>query len=300
MKKIFTKETKIGILAILALFILFFGINYLKGMNIFKPANYYYASYTDINGLALSAPVTVNGYKVGVVRAIDYEYDNPGHIRVELSLNRQLRVPSGSRAVIETDMLGTASIVLYMAPANGQHHVVGDHLIGETHKGLMQDLATGILPNVSSIMTKVDSLITALNVIASNPALNASVTRLDAITASLERTLASVNSAVNRLPATMNSVQATAGNLSAISANLDSLSLQLRALPIESTMRNVEGTSKNLLTLTSRLNDPNSSLGLLMNDRAFYDNVNSSVAHLDSLFVDIKRNPKRYISIKLL
>lgn len=299
MKKIFTRETKIGLLAIIALLVLFFGINYLKGMNIFKPANYYYVSYTDVNGLALSAPVTVNGYKVGIVRSIDYEYDNPGHIRVELSLNRQLRVPTGSKAIIETDMLGTASIVLHMAPGDGRHDV-GDHLVGETHKGIMQDLSTGIMPNVTSIMTKVDSLVSALNVIASNPALNASVSRLDDITASLERTLASVNSAVNRLPATMNSVQATAGNLNAISANLDTLSTQLRALPIESTMRNVEGTSQNLLTLTGKLNDPNSSLGLMMNDRKLYDNINSSVSDLDSLFVDIKRNPKRYISIKLL
>ena len=76
------KEIIIGFCAVVALLVLFFGIDYLKGVNIFKPTNYYYATYTNVAGLQVSAPVTVNGYKVGLVRNIAYEYDNPGHVKV--------------------------------------------------------------------------------------------------------------------------------------------------------------------------------------------------------------------------
>ncbi len=90
MNKLFSREIIIGASVLIALLALVFGINYLKGVNIFKAANYYYASYTNVAGLAQSAPVTLNGYKVGLVRDIAYEYDNPGHVKVEISLDRQI------------------------------------------------------------------------------------------------------------------------------------------------------------------------------------------------------------------
>jgi len=114
MNKLFSREVKIGASVLVALLALVLGINYLKGVNIFKAANYYYASYTNVAGLAQSAPVTLNGYKVGLVRDVAYEYDNPGHVRVELSLDRQLRLPEGTAAAIVTDMLGTSTIELRM------------------------------------------------------------------------------------------------------------------------------------------------------------------------------------------
>lgn len=114
MKKLFSREIIIGTSVLIALLVLVFGINYLKGVNIFKDSNYYYASYTNVTGLAQSAPITLNGYKVGLVKEIAYEYDNPGHVKVELSLDKKLRLPEGTEAVIVTDMLGTSTIELRM------------------------------------------------------------------------------------------------------------------------------------------------------------------------------------------
>ena len=102
------KQFAIGLSVILALLVVIFGINYLKGINMFKAANYYTVSYTNVSGLTQSAPVMLNGYKVGIVRSINYEYDNPGHVLVELSLDKELRLPEGTKAVIAVDMLGTA------------------------------------------------------------------------------------------------------------------------------------------------------------------------------------------------
>ena len=91
-----TKEVKIGLIGIAALAMLIFGINYLKGINMFQSANYYYVEYTNINGLAGSSPVFANGYKVGTVRNINYNYAKPGHVTVEVEVDKEMRIPKGS------------------------------------------------------------------------------------------------------------------------------------------------------------------------------------------------------------
>lgn len=293
------KEITIGICVIIALCVLFFGIDFLKGINVFKPANYYTASYTNVNGLAVSAPVTINGYKIGLVRSIDYEYDNPGHVAVEFSLDKELKLPKGSKAVIVCDMLGTATVQLQLSD-NAEFYNVGDKIESETASGLMDGLSTDIMPGVANIFPKVDSLLTSINKLASDPAIAASVKRLDAITANLEATMTALNKSVKALPSVMGNVEATTQNVSTITGNLAYVSEELKTVPFDSCMVSIQQTANNLRQLTEELNNPNSSLGLLMNDPALYNNLNNTVKSLDSLFIDIKKNPKRYINIKLL
>ena len=293
------KEITIGICVIIALCVLFFGIDFLKGINVFKPANYYTASYTNVNGLAVSAPVTINGYKIGLVRSIDYEYDNPGHVAVEFSLDKEFKLPKGSKAVIVCDMLGTATVQLQLSD-NAEFYNVGDKIESETASGLMDGLSTDIMPGVANIFPKVDSLLTSLNKLASDPAIAASVKRLDAITANLEATMTALNKSVKALPSVMGNVEATTQNVSTITGNLAYVSEELKTVPLDSCMVSIQQTANNLRQLTEELNNPNSSLGLLMNDPALYNNLNNTVKSLDSLFIDIKKNPKRYINIKLL
>ena len=293
------KEITIGICVIIALCVLFFGIDFLKGINVFKPANYYTASYTNVNGLAVSAPVTINGYKIGLVRSIDYEYDNPGHVAVEFSLDKELKLPKGSKAVIVCDMLGTATVQLQLSD-NAEFYNIGDKIESETASGLMDGLSTDIMPGVANIFPKVDSLLTSINKLASDPAIAASVKRLDAITANLEATMTALNKSVKALPSVMGNVEATTQNVSTITGNLAYVSEELKTVPLDSCMVSIQQTANNLRQLTEELNNPNSSLGLLMNDPALYNNLNNTVKSLDSLFIDIKKNPKRYINIKLL
>ncbi len=294
MNKIFKKEVVIGLCAILTLALLFFGIDYLKGVNVFKAANYYYATYTNVNGLAVSAPVTVNGFKVGQVREINYEYDNPGHVKVELSLDRQLKVPKGTKALLVTDMLGTATIKLEMS-ASGDYHTVGDNLIAETPGGLMESVSEDILPSVAAIAPKVDSLISSLNLLVSDPALLSSIKRLDAITANLETSTRALNASIASLPPVMNNVRTLSDNAASISCRLDTFAATLNGAPIDSTIRNLYATTESLRQLTDELNSPNSSLGKLIKDPALYDGVTLIMSDLDSILVDLKRQPKRYI-----
>ena len=299
MSRIFRKETVIGACTVIAICVLFFGIEYLKGINIFKPANYYYVSYTDVNGLAVSSPVTVNGFKVGLVHEISYEYDNPGHVLVELNLDKKLRIPKGTVAMIQTDLLGTASIVLQMGSENEIYNV-GDKLIGKTDAGMMGAIGESLLPSVENILPKVDTLLLSVTRITSDSSLLAAIQRLDAISRSIDRTMRNIDASVAKLPATMDNVNGITSNINQISGNLSNVSDELNDLPIHPMMDYANATMANLRQISSQLNNPESTLGLLLHDRALYDNLNSAMADLDSLFVDIKRSPKRYISIKLL
>lgn len=299
MNKIFRKEVIIGLIVLGAMAVLFIGINFLKGVNVFKAANYYYVSFTDVQGLAQSAPVTVNGFKVGQVRDISYEYDNPGHVLVELSLDRNLRVPTGSKAVLTSDILGTASIALDMAHSDN-YHKVGDKLTGVVPKGMMDNVSNELLPSLSGLFPKIDTLLSSINAIVGSPELAQSVKRLDAITINLEATTRQLNAVMATLPPITGDIKAITGNFNTASEDISAVTASLKEVPIDSITDNLQKLTANLHVLSEQLNDPNSTLGMLTHDPALYRNLNSTVASLDSLFVDIKRNPKRYISIKLL
>ncbi len=299
MKKLFSSEVIIGFLVILAMAILFIGIDFLKGVNVFKKANYYYVEYTNVEGLAVSAPVTVNGYKVGQVAEIEYEYDNPGHIKVELSLDQNMRVPMDTKAVLSSDILGTAGIALQLGTSTTDHKS-GDLLDGEVASGLMDAVSTQIMPGVAAIFPKIDSLLTNVNALVSNQAVLASVQRLDAITANLEATTRQLNAMVGSLPPIVNNVKGITGNVNTASGDMAVLTGKLKEMPVDSLAANLQAITANLQMLTEQLNDPNSTIGLLTRDPQLYNNLNATVSSLDSLFIDIKKNPKRYINIKLL
>lgn len=284
----------IGISVIAAAVVLICGIDYLKGINVFHTSNYYYATYTNVTGLAVSAPVNANGFKVGQVREIRYEYDNPGHVTCELALDRHLKVPKGTKAILGSDILGTATIELKM-PDSKDYAEVGSYLEASTNTGMVDAISEQLLPSVGSIMPKIDSLLSAVTILASDPALLASIKRLDAITANLESVTKTVDAAAKPLPAVVSDAQVITGRLQSMAGHLDSLTATLNAMPLDRTMDNVKEITENLSRLTAELQNSDSSLGLLLHDPALYNNLNATVNSLDSLFVDIKAHPKRYV-----
>jgi len=294
MKKFFSKEVKIAIAVIISLAVLFWGIEYLKGVNLFKPANFYYVEFKNVNGLTDSAPVTINGYQIGLVREINYDY-NTGALVVLLGLEKDLRIPTGSKAVLATDLLGTAQIQLELAQSD-TYYEVGGKIPGENAIGMMDKVGGELLPSVADLLPKVDSILTGLNAIVSNPALQQSVGRIDAITADLE---ASSRELSQMLPTIMSNVEGVTANLDSISGNLTGLSAKLSDMPIDTTVANINATVAQLNDMTAKLNSTESSLGLLLNDRGLYDHLDGAVTSLDSLFIDIKKNPKRYVTIKV-
>lgn len=300
MNKIFRKEVLVGVLVIVACLILFFGINFLKGINLFKAANYFYATYNNVQGLAISAPVTLNGYKVGVVREINYDYEKPGNITVEISVDKNLRLPQGSKATVSLDILGTASVVLRLGnPADG-FYAVGDTIESSVDAGMLASVSENLMPSVNAIFPKIDTLLTSLNAIAADPALTRSISRLDGITTELEASLVSLHKVMGTLQPIASDIKSITTNVDTITGDLTAVSARLREAPVDSLLDDLQATVANLEALTAKLNNPDGTVGKLTADPALYDNLNATVASLDSLFVDIKKNPKRYINIKLL
>ena len=297
MKKLFSKEASIAITVIISLCILYFGIEYLKGINLFKPANFYYAKFEKVDGLAVSAQVTINGFQVGQVREINYDYEK-NDISVLLSLNKDLRIPKESNVKLSVDMLGTAQLVLTLSDSP-EYYNVGDEIPTGLVAGLM-DAIGGALPQVNNLLPKIDSILTSINIILSSPALNNSVTRLDAITADLQSSSNDLKRLMhNQVPGIMNNVNGITANLNSTTANINDLSADLRNMPLKETVDNANATMANLKLLSDNLNNKNSSLGLLMNDPTLYRHLDNAIASLDTLLTDLQRNPKRYVTFKV-
>ena len=300
MKKILTKEFGIGISVIVAIVILIFGIDYLKGKNLFSPANYYIAEYEDVAGLERSAPVVVNGFKVGQVREIAFDYANPGKIRVTLALDKDLHVPANSVASLGSTLLSGAFVNLTLGDSKTMLEK-GGLIKSAKAQDLMASLQSETVPTVNSVLERVDSLVLNLNTLVGDPALLQSIRRLDGITGNVMSATEGLNTTVNgQLPPLMANARHAVVRIDTIAGNLAALSADLRRLPLQSTMENVNSLTANLEKFSHRLNDQTSTLGQLTGDDELYRRLNSVTANIDSLVVDIKRNPKRYISIKLL
>jgi len=292
------KLVTIGVSAVVALAILFFGINYLKGINLFHTSNYYFAVYEDVTGLAVSAPVNANGFKVGQVREMKYLYDNPGHVQVELALDADLKITEGTVAVMTTDMLGTGSITLEI-PKTTNYLRKGSTLESTVAAGLVANLSGELMPGITNMIPKIDSLLVAVTNVVADPALAASVKRLDAITADLSVMSSNIARATRPLPGVVDNAAVVAANLNTMSGSLDSLSNELNALPLNETMANIKALTENLKQITDRLQTSDSSLGMLVNDPGLYNSLNHTVASLDSLINDVKAQPKRYLKFSV-
>lgn len=303
MKKLFSKELLIGISVLIAIAILIIGIEYLKGVNLFKPANFYIANYENINGLDVSAPVTIDGFKVGQVREINFNYEKPGKIEVVLALNKNLHLPEDSKAMITTSLMSGASVTIQLGTST-KMLPIGGEVATIACNDLMASLQDEVMPQINSILPRIDSLLYNLNVIATNPAIDQSLYRFDGITSNIllaSQSLHQTMSGINRdVPIVMRNTKNITFSVDTVVANLGALSYQLKHLSLEPTMNNVETITTNLANLSNQLNSNNGTLGKLANDPELYDRLNRVSADIDSLIIDIKKNPKRYISIKLL
>lgn len=302
------KNVLIGLTVVVSICILYWGIEYLKGINLLKPANFYYAKFEKVNGLTVASPVTVNGFKVGQVREITYDYDT-NQISVELSFEKGLKIPDGSTITFSNELLGAAALQLNLG-ASKTYMEVGSVIPTQMQGGLMDKVGNDMMPVLVSILPKVDSIVDSVNQILANPAIAASVTRCDAITrelaassAQLTELMASLNKAIPGMVHNANGVLANAnaltGDLRTTTGNLNTITGNLKELPLDTTLNRINATLANVQRLTAKLNNENSSLGMLLNDKKLYQNATSTVASLDSLLQDVKKHPKKYVTIKV-
>ena len=286
------KEVKIGIIGIVALGMLFFGINYLKGVRMFHASSYYYVEYTDINGLTNSSPVFASGFKVGLVRDIQYNHANPGHVVVEVEMDQDMRIPKGRRGELVTDMLGTVKMNLILNLQNKENYQPGDTLPGLVNNGLM-GVAEAMVPKVEQLMPKMDSILHSLNQLLANPALKATLENAEKLTANLDVTTRQLNKLMqNDLPQITGRMVTIADNFTVVSENL-------KGIDYAGTFQKIDSTLQNVQLLTSKLNSKDNTFGLLFNDATLYNNLSTTTANAASLLEDLQANPKRYVHFSL-
>ena len=289
--KFFTKEVQIALVAIFGLVILFFGMKFLKGLSIFSKGNTYVVVFDNVTGLSASSPVYVNGVKVGTVTSIDCDYTHPDKIVAAVGLDEQLTLPQGTRAEIVSDLLGNVKLELKLGDVTAARLAVGDTIVGGMQSGLMSK-ATGMVPQIEKMLPKLDSILASVNALLADPTLSRSLHNVEDITAGLTTTAGELNKltvSLNRqLPAIMSKADG-------VMANADTLTHSLNTLDLASTMAKVDQTLLNVEQMTAKLNSNEGTLGLLMRDAELYNNLNSTMAHADSLMIDLKSHPKRYV-----
>lgn len=286
-----TKEIKIALVAIVGILVMYFGINFLKGMNLFSTNNAYYMTFDDIQGLGASTPIYADGFKVGTVDGLEYDYKENGPIKVKVDINKDLRIPQGSKAEIVKDLMGNLQVNLLLAN-NPRERVEPGGIIPGAVNGGMMDKAANLVPVVEKMLPKLDSILTSVNALLADPALAASLHNVETITSNLTvstRELNTLMAGLNKqVPGMVRKANGVLDNTNRLTANLASLDVQ-------GTLNKVNQTLESAHQFTEKLNSNQGSLGLLMNDTKLYDNLTSTMSHADSLVIDLKAHPKRYV-----
>lgn len=286
-----TKEIKIALVAIVGILIMYFGINFLKGMNLFSTNNAYYMTFDDIQGLGASTPIYADGYKVGIVDGLEYDYKENGPIKVKVDIIKDLRIPQGSKAEIVKDLMGNLQVNLLLAN-NPRERVEPGGIIPGAVNGGMMDKAANLVPVVEKMLPKLDSILTSVNVLLADPALAASLHNVETITSNLTVSTRELNT----LMAGLNKqVPGMIGKANGVLDNTNRLTANLASLDVQGTLNRVNQTLESAHQFTEKLNSNQGSLGLLMNDTKLYDNLTSTMSHADSLVIDLKAHPKRYV-----
>lgn len=286
MKKfVFSREAKIGTAVVIAVGMLYFGLNFLKGINIFQPTTYFYAQYERVDGIVPTTPVMINGYQVGHVSQIYFDYTKEAPITLQITVDNKLVVPQGTVAeVYDTGLMGDKAIQLRLGKSQ-QLLQAGDTLSTSVQNGLMAAVTDALVEPIKAMMPQLDSTLKTLNHSLDSE-------RIEAIIADAQATMANVKtlsaSLKQSVPATMTNVQHIATNFSAVSD-------ELKAVQWDSTLQNIEKVVANLENVSNQLKSNENTLGALLNDKTLYQNLDSTVQSANALLIDLKANPKRYV-----
>ncbi len=293
-----TKEIKIALVAIIGIFLLFFGMNFLKGVRLFASDNTYYITFDNVKGLTGSSPVLDNGYKVGVVKSINYDYNNRGKIIVAVGIDKDVKIPVGTTAQISSDLLGNVQIDLLMGQG-------GDGIVSPegTINGMINDGALGqvkeMIPQLQEMLPKVNSILENVNTLLADPAIHGTMHNVEQLTQKLNTTANELNAMIAQVDKQMPGLMGKAGivldNANNTMGKAATAVDNLANLNLEGSLAELEQTLNNLKTFTDKLNGNDGALSALLNDRTLYDNLNSTIAHADSLMVNLRENPKRYV-----
>lgn len=287
------KEILLGAIFLLALALLFGGISFLKGRDLFSSNLTYYVRYNDVTGLSNSSPIYVNGVRIGIVSGINYNYSHPDGIVVRIGVNKKLRIPQGSQALLMTELLGTVNVKLELAPDNGRYYAPGDTLNGEMYSGIRSQIAQ-LMPQLMQLLPKTDSILTNIHQLTSDPSLNQTLHNTEALTADAKSTLTEFSTTIRHISSLIDTYQGVGNKLDTFTDKLNTLSDEER---LNALLTNLDATLKNLRTLSEELTEGNGTAHQIIADPTLYNHLNSVCTEASELIEDIKKNPSRYIRL---
>lgn len=285
------KEVKIALVAILGIIVLFFGLNFLKGLSLFSNEDSYVLTFKNVAGVEKNTPVYADGVRVGRVTGIDYDYSHNEPTRLTIAVDRMMRIPLGSTAEVASDLMSNTSVNLLLANNPREKVMPGDIIPGNEEDGTIERLKA-MLPAVEAIVPKLDSIMSSLNQLLADPALKATIHNAETVSANLTTTSQQLNTLMVSLnksvPGIMQKADGVLDNAQTISSNL-------AALDINQTMQQVNATLAGVNQTVGKINSAEGTLGKLINDPELYNHINTTVADADALVTDLKQNPKRYV-----
>lgn len=305
-----SKYTKLGFLILACMFILIWGINYLKGIDIFRRNTNYFVVYEKIDGLLKSSAVNINGYQVGQVTEISFLNDYSGRILVSLSLQGDFKIAKGSIAkIVSSDIMGTKSIKLEIVHS-GEYYNPNDTIPGATESDLKEQVSMQVLPlkkKAEELIASFDSALTVVtyvfnqrtreNLTQSFENINRTVANIESSSAELKKIMGDgkINSIVNNIDSISSTIRMNSGQITNILKNMSDLSDSLSKLNISPVFDEISESIAGLNTIIQKLNTTESTAGMLINDPVLYQNLNNLAGSLDLLLKDVRINPKRYV-----
>ena len=304
MKKI-SNEVKVGASALLTLVIFIWLFSFLKGKDFLKSTALYYAVYDKVGGLAESSPVEINGYKVGVVRSLDFIDATSGRLLVEFSVNKNFKLPKNTVAeIVPVSLLGGMKVQFVYGKGPGTYSE-GDTIPGKLAESLMDKIDTEILPlkeKLSNLIVVIDSVLSSVDEIM-NPEFKkdfrGTLSHLNKTTASLDK---SIGSKGKELAATLDNINKftnmlsdNSGKLNKTFSNIETITDTLAAANIYASVNNLKTSLEKVASLMDNLNKGKGSAGKFLTNDTLYTNLSGSVESLNMLLKDMKANPKRYV-----
>jgi phospholipid/cholesterol/gamma-HCH transport system substrate-binding protein len=306
------REVKIGILTVVTIFLVVWGMNYLKGRDIFSQQLTFYAVYDDVSGLIQSNPVSLNGVNIGQVNRIRFAPDGSGRIIVECIIDNVVPIPVNSVSMLSgASLTGNREIILVLGDA-ARTITSGDTLTSGMQASFQEEVSQLVLPireRADELFAQVDSIMVVFQTIF-NPDTRTNITRsirsIQQTLENLEGTTGTIDQESTRIANILANAESISQNLrdnnenlTNILSNMSSISDSLAASNLRQTLVQAEQSIQGLNQILEKINRGEGSAGLLVNDEQLYRNLESSASQLEQLLEDIRRNPGRYVRISV-
>lgn len=297
-------EAKIGIIVLVTIALVIWGINFLKGKNVLKRSDVYHAVYEDLMGIDVSAPVIINGYKIGLVNSIGFSKTSYDKITVSFTVDHSFKIPTGSRVQLySADLLGSKALRV-IPSGSSTYHKYGDTLISSVESDMLTTVSEQLMPlkeKAEEAIEEVDSLLSAVNLILDPKTiteLKNSIRNLENISNSFSQQLSENGELQRSFSALANFSEVLSrnkGKLDTVFMNLENISDSLANANTRTLISNISNTFEETSVLLERINSGEGSLGLLAGDDSLYLSLNAAIISLDSLISDLNENPKKYV-----